>query len=689
MSQTLDQASVTSLSGVGPALAEKLAKLGIETLKDVLFHLPLRYEDRTRITPIGALRPGNSALIEGEVVACDVVFGRRRSLLAKIQDNTGTLTIRFYHFSKAQQTNIKAAATLRCYGDVRKGAAGLEMYHPEYELTSNALDTSLTPIYPTTEGLAQTRIRRIIEQVLQLMQRGQVIAAVGQRYQKLCEPDINHALTTAHAPGPHESVHELIEGTHPALQRLAFEELLAHHLSLRQVKQQNDKLNGFALSASAVSQQQEFLDSLKFSLTNAQGRVIEEITADLEKPHPMLRLVQGDVGSGKTVVAAFAALKAVANGFQVAIMAPTEILSEQHYLNFTDWLSALGIEVAWLTGKTKGKKREETLALLEGGTTQIVIGTHALFQEAVRFKQLGLLIIDEQHKFGVKQRLELLQKGASQGITPHQLVMTATPIPRTLTMSLYADMDVSVIDELPPGRMPITTTVLPDSRRDDVTARVAVACQNGSQAYWVCTLIDESEVVQCQAAEVTAAELAQALPDLQIGLIHGRMKPQEKVAVMQQFKAGEIQLLVATTVIEVGVDVPNATLMVIENSERLGLAQLHQLRGRIGRGDKQSFCVLLYQTPIGKLSKQRLNVMRSSQDGFFIAEQDLQIRGPGEIFGSRQSGEAQFKIADLIRDAGYLNEVRKLADQILAEDPDTAAALMSRWLTKPETISQV
>ncbi|MFN3236142.1 MAG: ATP-dependent DNA helicase RecG [Pseudomonadales bacterium] len=689
MPQTLDQASVTSLTGVGPALAEKLTKLGIETLKDVLFHLPLRYEDRTRITPIGALSPGTSALVEGQVVACDVAFGRRRSLLAKIQDNTGTLTIRFYHFSKAQQANLKAMTTLRCYGDVRRGAAGLEMYHPEYESSNDELDTSLTPIYPTTEGLAQTRIRKIIHQVLQLMRQGQVIGAVGQRYQRLRDPDINQALITTHAPGPEEDVSELIEGTHPALQRLAFEELLAHHLSLRQIKQQNDKLNGYALKASAAALQNDFLANLRFSLTTAQGRVIEEVSNDLERPHPMLRLVQGDVGSGKTVVAAFAALKAVANNFQVAIMAPTEILSEQHYLNFTDWLSHLGIEIAWLTGKTKGKKREETLALLATGTTQIVIGTHALFQESVKFQQLGLLIIDEQHKFGVKQRLELLQKGASQGITPHQLVMTATPIPRTLTMSLYADMDVSVIDELPPGRMPITTTVLPDSRRDDVTARVAAACQSGSQAYWVCTLIDESEVVQCQAAEVTATELQQALPDLQVGLIHGRMKPQEKAAVMQRFKAGEIQLLVATTVIEVGVDVPNATLMIIENSERLGLAQLHQLRGRIGRGDKQSFCVLLYQTPIGKLSKQRLNVMRSSQDGFYIAEQDLQIRGPGEIFGSRQSGEAQFKIADLIRDAGHLTHVRQLADQILNEEPDTAAALMSRWLTKPETISQV
>ncbi len=689
MARTLDQANVTSLSGVGPALAEKLSRLGIRNLRDVLFHLPLRYEDRTKITPIGALTPGTSALIEGQVIACDVAFGRRRSLLAKIQDNTGTLTIRFYHFSKAQQANLKQITSIRCFGDVRKGAAGLEMYHPEYERGSETVDTRLTPIYPTTEGLAQPRIRKIIDQVLNLMQQGQLIQPVGHRYARLNQLDINSALQIAHAPGPEESVTELLDGTHPALQRLAFEELLAHHLSLRQVKQSNSQLTGWPFPKTGADYLTEFLANLKFELTGAQTRVITEINKDLEKPHPMLRLVQGDVGSGKTVVAAVAALKAIANRYQTAIMAPTEILSEQHYLNFSEWLLPLGIKVVWLTGKTKGKKREEALAFIASGDADVIIGTHALFQEAVKFHQLGLLIIDEQHKFGVQQRLELLQKGERNGARPHQLVMTATPIPRTLTMSMYADMDVSVIDELPPGRMPITTTVLPDSRRDIVAERVDAACKAGSQAYWVCTLIDESEVLQCQAAEVTAAELREALPDLQVGLIHGRMKPTEKAEVMQAFKSGEIQLLVATTVIEVGVDVPNATLMIIENSERLGLAQLHQLRGRIGRGDQQSYCLLLYQTPLGKLSKQRLNVMRETQDGFAIAEQDLLIRGPGEIFGSRQSGEAQFKIADLLRDAHFLDEIRALADEILDQEPDTALALINRWLTQPDTISQV
>lgn len=688
MPTPLDQAKVTSLKGVGPALADKLARIGITTLADVLFHLPLRYEDRTKVTPIGALIPGVSALIEGKVIACDVAFGRRRSLMAKIQDNTGTLTIRFYHFSKAQQANLKSLGSIRCFGDVRRGAAGVEMYHPEYESDIEELDTRLTPIYPTTEGLAQPRIRKIIQQVLELMGKGQLVQTVGKNFTALARPDINAALHTAHTPGPEEDVEALIEGTHPALQRLAFEELLAHHLSLRQIKQQNDLLPGTAFSDRGESLQGSFLDYLSFTLTGAQARVVQEIYSDLEKPHPMLRLVQGDVGSGKTVVAAFAALKATANHFQTAIMAPTEILSEQHFLNFYDWLTPLGIQVTWLTGKTKGKKRSETLGLIESGTAQVVIGTHALFQESVQFKNLGLLIIDEQHKFGVQQRLELLQKG-NEGLTPHQLVMTATPIPRTLTMSMYADMNVSVIDELPPGRMPITTTVLPDSKRAAVTERVAAACKSGSQAYWVCTLIDESEVMQCQAAEVTASELKEALPDLRVGLIHGRMKPQEKVEVMADFKSGKIQLLVATTVIEVGVDVPNATLMIIENSERLGLAQLHQLRGRIGRGDKESFCVLLYQTPVGNLSKQRLNVMRETQDGFIIAERDLQIRGPGEIFGNRQSGEAQFKIADLIRDAGHLTTIRQLADEILAKEPETARALTNRWLVRAEAISQV
>ena len=688
MVASLDQASVNSLSGVGPALADKLAKIGIYTLQDLLFHLPFRYEDRTKVTPIGGLQPGTSALVEGEVIACDVAFGRRRSLLAKVQDNTGTLTIRFYHFSKAQQANLKNTKSIRCFGDVRKGAAGLEMYHPEYEKSSGPLETTLTPIYPTTEGLAQPRIRKLIQQVVSLMDKGQVVNAEGQEYPELNQPDINQALLTTHNPGPSDDVEKLMEGTHPALQRLAFEELLAHHLSLRKVKQKNYELasNSFSKDSHLIG---DFLNHLAFNLTGAQDRVVKEIYSDLEQPHPMLRLVQGDVGSGKTVVAAMAALKAVANGYQSAVMAPTEILSEQHFLNFSEWLTPLGIGVTWLTGKTKGKKRAETLHLLESGTAQVVIGTHALFQDSVSFSNLGLLIIDEQHKFGVQQRLTLLAKGEQEGKKPHQLVMTATPIPRTLTMSMYADMDVSVIDELPPGRMPITTTVFSDSRRSDIVERVEAACREGSQAYWVCTLIEESEVMQCQAAEVTANELTEALPGLEVGLIHGRMKPQEKADIMQSFKQGQIQLLVATTVIEVGVDVPNATLMIIENAERLGLAQLHQLRGRIGRGSKQSFCVLLYQSPIGPISKKRLNVMRETQDGFEIAEQDLVIRGPGEIFGNRQSGEAQFKVADLLRDSELLPTVRRLADTILAENPETAEALMSRWLSEGEAISSV
>ena len=688
MPNRLDQADVTSLSGVGPALAGKLAKLGIRTLQDVLFHLPLRYEDRTQVTPIGALQPSTTALIEGKVLACDIAFGRRRSLLAKVQDHTGTLTIRFFHFSRVQQTNLENSSTIRCFGEVRRGAAGLEMYHPEYEPADSPLETSLTPVYPSTEGLTQQRFRKIIDQVLNLMKSGKVIDSIGNQYPELKTPDINQALITAHNPSPDVNPAVLADGTHPALSRLAFEELLAHHLSMRKIKQQAQQLPGKAFAKSSPSHF-AFLNNLGFSLTNAQSKVTEEIQTDLRRPVPMLRLVQGDVGSGKTVVAALASLSAFDSGYQTVIMAPTEILSEQHFLNFSEWLSPLGVQIAWLTGKVKGKKQTETLALLENGAASVIIGTHALFQDSVKFHNLGLVVIDEQHRFGVHQRLALRQKGETNGQLPHQLVMTATPIPRTLTMSLYADMDVSVIDELPPGRQPITTTVLPDTRRPDVVARIAAACQDGNQAYWVCTLIEESEAMQCQAAEVTAQQLAEVLIDLKVGLIHGRMKAQEKTDVMNAFKGGEIDLLVATTVIEVGVDVPNASLMVIENPERLGLAQLHQLRGRIGRGTKESFCLLLYHPPLGVISKQRLNVMRESQDGFVIAEEDLKIRGPGEIFGSRQSGELQFKIADIVRDGHMLDEIRTLADKILVQDNKTAESLMQRWLTMPQVISQV
>jgi ATP-dependent DNA helicase RecG len=686
--EPLDQARVESLKGVGPALAGKLARIGISNLQDVLFHLPLRYEDRTRITPIGAAQLGSTIVIEGQVVACEIAFGKRRSLLAYVQDNTGTIALRFYHFSKAQQNNLKNAPSIRCYGEVRRGAAGYEIYHPEYSTKLDMLEDRLTPIYPVTEGVTQQRYRTMVKQVLQLMSEGKVLRNLGSEHQLLSKVDINTAIDLVHNPSPETELSQLQEGIHPAQKRLAFEELLAHHLSMRLIRQEMLSLQGIALPMPASTYKQ-LITEFGFELTKAQLKVASEISLDMNKSVPMLRLLQGDVGSGKTVIAAMASVHASESQYQAAIMAPTEILAEQHFINFSNWLNPLGIETVWLSGKVKGKKREEHLGIIGSGNARVVIGTHALFQNDVVFKNLGLVIIDEQHRFGVHQRLALREKGEYNGVLPHQLVMTATPIPRTLTMSLYADMDCSVIDELPPGRSPITTSVLADNRREEVIDRIESACSSGAQAYWVCTLIDDSEVIQCQAAESTAEQLTSLLPEIEIGLIHGRMSANDKTKVMSEFKTGSIDLLVATTVIEVGVDVPNASLMVIENPERLGLAQLHQLRGRIGRGSTKSFCVLLYHPPLGELSKQRLNVMRESQDGFFIAEQDLQIRGPGELFGSRQSGAMQFKLADLLRDNHMLKDVRLLADDLLASDRTTAFAIMDRWLTMPEKLSQV
>ncbi len=528
----------------------------------------------------------------------------------------------------------------------------------------------------------------MVDQVLKLMSEGRLLRNLGADYPILGKMDINAAISLVHNPPPDIELDQLDEGTHPAQQRLAFEELLAHHTSLRLIRQQMQSLNGIALRPPS-EKYQNLTAEFGFELTGAQQKVSGEICSDMSRPVPMLRLLQGDVGSGKTVVAALASTHAAENNLQTAVMAPTEILAEQHFINFSNWLNPMGLRTAWLSGKTKGKKRDEYLALIESGDADVIIGTHALFQKDVVFRNLGLVIIDEQHKFGVHQRLALREKGEARGLLPHQLVMTATPIPRTLTMSVYADMDCSIIDELPPGRSPITTSVLPDTRREEVINRIETACSDGAQAYWVCTLIEESEVLQCQAAESTADQLQQLLPDLSIGLIHGRMKANDKSEVMSRFKEGKVDLLVSTTVIEVGVDVPNASLMVVENPERLGLAQLHQLRGRIGRGSKQSHCLLLYHPPLGELSKQRLNVMRESQDGFYIAEQDLQIRGPGELFGSKQSGAVQFKLADLIRDSHMLTDVRKLADRLLAEDKSTAYAIMDRWLMMPERLSQV
>ncbi|SER52812.1 ATP-dependent DNA helicase RecG [Vreelandella subterranea] len=677
-------APVTALKGVGEALALKLGRLGIEQVSDLLFHLPLRYQDRTRLTPIGELRAGSEAVIEGEVTACDVVKGRRRSLLVRLRDNSGILSLRFFHFSPAQQQQLKPGATVRAFGEARAGATGLEIYHPEYRLSGGSetpVDEYFTPIYPATEGLHQTRLRALTQQALGLLENQPealpdvIPDALRQRFQL---PGLHASLKLLHQPPPDADLEQLTHGQHPATRRLALEELLAHQLSLREVRLRI-QADGAPELPSGRSLQARFLAQLPFALTGAQGRVLEEIALDLARPAPMLRLVQGDVGSGKTVVAAMAALSALAGNCQAAIMAPTEILAEQHYRSFKAWFEPLGIEVAWLAGKLKGKARLDTKAAIADGRARMVVGTHALFQDDVHFQCLGLAIIDEQHRFGVHQRLALREKGEAGGLTPHQLIMTATPIPRTLAMSAYADLDVSVIDELPPGRTPVKTVVVSDERRPEVVERIRRACSEGRQAYWVCTLIEESEALQCQAAEVTRDELTEALPELAIGLVHGRMKSSEKAEVMAAFKEGELDLLVATTVIEVGVDVPNASLMIIENPERLGLSQLHQLRGRVGRGSTESFCVLLYHPPLSKTSRQRLAVMRETTDGFRIAEKDLEIRGPGEVLGTRQTGLAQMKIADLERDGDLLDQVTALA-QSLQGNKDITTVLVRRWL---------
>ncbi|MNG85475.1 ATP-dependent DNA helicase RecG [compost metagenome] len=689
----LSKVPVTVLKGVGEAMAEKLAKVGLENLQDVLFHLPLRYQDRTRVVPIGQLRPGQDAVIEGVVSGADVTMGKRRSLVVRLGDGSGVLSLRFYHFSNAQKEGLKRGTHLRCYGEARPGASGLEIYHPEYRALNGdepppPVEQTLTPIYPSTEGLTQQRLRLLCQQSLGLL---------GPRSLPDWLPDelardyqlapLDDAIRYLHNPPADADVDELAEGRHWAQHRLAFEELLTHQLSQQRLRESLRSLRAPVLPVASRLPAQ-YLANLGFSPTGAQQRVAKEIAYDLSQAEPMLRLVQGDVGAGKTVVAALAALQALEAGYQVALMAPTEILAEQHFITFKRWLEPLGIEVAWLAGKLKGKARVSALEQIAGGAP-MVVGTHALFQEEVKFKHLALAIIDEQHRFGVQQRLALRKKGVAGELCPHQLIMTATPIPRTLAMSAYADLDTSVLDELPPGRTPVNTVLVADSRRFEVVERVRAACAEGRQAYWVCTLIEESEELTCQAAESTYEELGSALGELRVGLIHGRMKPAEKAAVMAQFKAGELQLLVATTVIEVGVDVPNASLMIIENPERLGLAQLHQLRGRVGRGSAVSHCVLLYHPPLSQIGRQRLGIMRETNDGFIIAEKDLELRGPGEMLGTRQTGLLQFKVADLMRDADLLPAVRDAAQALLARWPEHVSPLLDRWLRHGQQYGQV
>jgi ATP-dependent DNA helicase RecG len=683
----LDAIPLTSLSGVGASQADKLAKLGLETIQDLLLHLPLRYEDRTRLYTINDLQPGIFATIEGEVLRSDISFGRRRMLTCQISDGTGMATLRFFNFNAAMKNSLATGRRVTAYGEIKRGTIGAEIIHPEYRIQGEnsevVLQESLTPVYPTTEGIRQATLRKLTDQALELLDTVPVAELLPEELSRSLIP-LPQALHLLHRPPPDIQLADLEKGHHPAQRRLIMEELLAHNLSMLAVRAGTQSYKALPLHHDDRLKNQ-FLASLPFSPTGAQARVVAEIEQDLAKSYPMMRLVQGDVGSGKTLVAALAALCAIAQGQQVGLMAPTELLAEQHANNFRQWFEPLGIQVGWLAGKQKGKARQAQQDAIASGQVSMVVGTHAIFQEQVLFSSLSLVIIDEQHRFGVHQRLALWEKGLQQGFHPHQLIMTATPIPRTLAMTAYADLDTSVIDELPPGRTPVTTVAIPDTRRSDIISRVKSACeQENRQAYWVCTLIEESEMLEAQAAEATWEGLKEALPALNIGLVHGRMKAQEKQAVMQAFKQGEVQLLVATTVIEVGVDVPNASLMIIENPERLGLAQLHQLRGRVGRGAVASHCVLLYKTPLSKTAQKRLQVLRDSNDGFVIAQQDLEIRGPGELLGTRQTGSAEFKVADLLRDQAMIPDVQRIARYLQQQFPDHAKALIERWL--PERV---
>ena len=678
MSKPLAEIPVTSLRGVGPSLAGKLLKLGIYSVEDVLFHLPLRYQDRTRITPIGAIQTDADIVVEGTIKLADIAFGKRRSLVIRMQDGTGTVTLRFFYFSSHQKNNLKPGVKLRCFGQARRGSSGLEFYHPEYELIKDddvPLNKHLTAIYPTTEGVGQKQWRNLCSQAIKQLQDRPPADLIGNYLQS--DFDLVSALHYLHNPPADAQLELLSAGKHPAQIRLIVEELAAHRLAGEHLRQLQ-KNNHAPLVPVAPKLLEEFSRTLAFTPTDAQSRVVSEICAELSQTQPMMRLVQGDVGSGKTLVAAMATLQVVSAGFQVAFMAPTELLAEQHLASFQLWFKDLPVNVGWLSGRTKGKARERILSEIAENQIQLLIGTHAIFQEKVSFKNLGMVIVDEQHRFGVQQRLSLNEK-ANGGYKPHQLVMTATPIPRSLFMVAYANFDCSIIDELPPGRKPVSTVLIDSARRDQVASRVKAACESGKQAYWVCTQITEDEESDLQAAEATFKTLHEALPELTVGLVHGKMKPSDKLTAMHAFKAGEIDVLVATTVIEGGVDVPNASIMVIENPERLGLAQLHQLRGRVGRGPEESYCVLLFKHPLSSNSHARLRVIRDSNDGFHIAEQDFKLRGPGVVHGTKQVGYTSFKVASFPEHEYLLSCAESVAESIQSFSPDTTRTIIERW----------
>lgn len=722
-----------TLQGVGPRLSALLAKRSIYTLQDLLFHLPFRYLDRTHLTPLRDVRAGDYVAIEGVIESHRVSRGPKGSLVCELQDGSGYIVLRFFHFNAEQMRQLSVGTKLRCFGEVRYGYQGLEIIHPEYITLIPGkiieIDDHLTPIYPTTEGISQWQWRKLSDQVLALLAQGAILSDHLLHLQhSFSLPSLNEALQYVHRPPPDADRNQLLAGIHPMQQRLALEELLAHHIGLSRLRASLQAMAAPQLKGETALKE-KFIAQLPFALTTAQKKVLSEIENDIQRSEPMLRLVQGDVGSGKTIVAAVSLLQAVASGYQGALMAPTEILAEQHHHNFTKWFSPLGLTIAWLSGKIKGKNRKETLEAIQTGQAHIVVGTHALFQEAVQFKSLALLVIDEQHRFGVDQRLALREKGLQSNthsisscdearaqassfateqvpeqrdkhtiksqlerrrvFNPHQLIMTATPIPRTLAMSVYAHLDHSIIDELPPGRKPIQTVVLANDKRDVIVQRVKEQCLSGKQAYWICPLIEDSEKLQCEAAAKTHQQLSVQLPQLKIGLAHGALQTNDKTAVMQAFKNGDIDLLVATTVVEVGVDVPNASLMIIENAERMGLSQLHQLRGRVGRGSAESFCVLLYQAPLSDTAYQRLQVMRSTESGFVIAEKDLALRGSGELLGTKQTGLGRLRIASYTQDSELLPTVKEIAAMLLREDPTICDALIARWLAEGLDYGQV
>ena len=668
--------------GINPAYADRLERLGIRAKADLALHLPLRYEDETTLTPLSQVRAGESVQVEAEVVESSVKYRPKRQLVVKLVEASDgkqaprELWIRFLNFYPSQQKQFAPGKRVRLFGEVRPGFFGDEMVHPRYKIVApgTPLPTALTPVYPTTAGLSQSALRGMIERALDTLALEDTMDE--QRLKKLGLAPFRESVLLLHRPPPGIEAQSLIERTHPAWRRLKFDEILAQQLAMRIAYRERRAKTAPALAAQHTLTN-ALVKSLPFPLTGAQRRAQAVIARDLAQPHPMRRLLQGDVGSGKTLVAALAALQAVENGWQAALMAPTEILAEQHYLKLSHWLLPLGVRIAWLSGSLKAREKKAAIEAVAAGATQLAIGTHALFQEGVSFARLGLAVVDEQHRFGVEQRLALSAKGGGE---PHQLMMSATPIPRTLSMSHFADLDVTVIDELPPGRRPVVTKLVSEERRDEVIARVREACAEGAQAYWVCPLIEESEQLQLKTAIETFETIRTTFPDLEVGLVHGRLKPAEKARVMADFKARRIQLLVATTVIEVGVDVPNATLMVIEHAERMGLAQLHQLRGRVGRGAAQSLAILLYAQPLSEMARARLKVIYESNDGFEIAREDLKIRGPGEFLGSRQSGAALLRFADLERDLDLIEKARAVADELIAANSHAAARHLDRWL---------